>query len=297
MAREPRGGKAPAPAPAGRQEFELDEQRAESLRAAIDADGDVEFWQRMGAELNFEPTSIVITSLPDTGPVKFTALPPGAADDATAGKASEPAPPRDESEDSDEDQDDLTANRGLELMEEAAEGLDLDSSTLVGDLTAGIWNIVQNLQKPVSAHSQFEKRELHDKIEHIAKIVARQAVDVVAADDRITVKAMLDKITIADKVTINLTLGAMSEDDKAEAISQLFHAQKKPVLIVTADADRHMGKRREIIPPDEEELPFDAGMAGDKPQPQPGPEGDADLAEAGEGGEAAPVESEPTSAD
>lgn len=296
MAKAPRGGKAPDNAPA-RLEFELDEQKAESLRAAIDADGDVEFWQRMGAELGFEPTSIVITSLPDTGPVKFTALPPGADDDATAGKPAEPRAEAPADDDDDAEEGDLTANRGLELMEEAADGLDLESSTLVGDLTAGIWNIVQNLQKPVSAHSQFEKRELHDKIEHIAKIVARQAVDVVAADDRITVKAMLDKITIADKVTINLTLGAMSEDDKAEAISQLFHAQKKPVLIVTADADRHMGKRREIIPPDEEELPFDAGMSGDKPQPQPGPEGDGDLAESGDASEAAPVESEPASAD
>ena len=88
----------------------------------------------------------------------------------------------------------------------------------------------------------------------------------------------------------SLKLGAMPEDDMAEAIQNLFHAQKKSVLIVTADADRHMGKRREIVEPDEEELPFDAGR--DAPKPADPPADDSDLANAGGAAEDETAESD-----
>lgn len=266
----------PEPAADGRTSFTLKDQDETDFRTAMEID-DTEtaegesaierFWRRMAAAHGFDTATLVLTTIPDTGPVEFTAVA------TTPGQNAPAATDEDDQEGVDAE---AAQSRGLQLMEQAATDLDLASETLVGDLTAGLMNIVQNLQKPWSAHSQHEKRDLVAKVEHIAKIVARQAVDVVAADDRITVKAILEKITIGDKVVIGLKLGAMPEDEQAEAIANLFHAQKKSVLIVTADADRHMGRRRELVEPDEEELPFDAGTDR-RPEPQPGPEGDTDL--------------------
>jgi len=259
-----------------RQRFTLDDSQATALRLSIAADngeGDpvADFWAATGKEMQFDPETLVLIDMAEEGPVVFSAI--STAEDAPAGEIIEPSGDEDEHEQPDPEEQ---LNAGLQQMEDAAFDMALQSSTLVGDLTAGLWEIVSRLQKPVSAHSQFEKRDLHAKLEHIAKITARQAVDVVAADDRITVKAVLEKIAIGDKTMITLKLGAMPEDEMADAIQSLFHAQKKSVLIVTADADRHMGKRREIVPPDEEELPFDAGR--DTPKPQAAhPADDSDL--------------------
>jgi DNA segregation ATPase FtsK/SpoIIIE-like protein len=262
---------APAPADDGRVRFQLDDDQAAALREALADDTGVgdpvaDFWKDAGTALGFDPETLVLIDLTDEGPVVVKAVPTAAASAAgnmePNGEAAQAYLDVDRGEHSLDEE--ARTNAGLELMEEAALGMDIESATLVGDLTTGLLEIVKNVQKPWTAHSQHEKRDLVAKIEHIAKIVARQAVDVVAADDRVTVKAILEKIAIGDKTMITLKLGAMPEDDMADAIQSLFHAQKKSVLIVTADADRHMGKRREIVPPDEEEFPFDAGSDAPK---------------------------------
>ncbi len=264
---------APPPVDDGRREFELTEADSDELRLIMDdLDAVAAFWKETANESGFDAATLSLIDLTDEGPVRFSAVAfdpqPTEAADETFGEDDRPDA-------------EAATNRGLQLMEQAVEEMSLESPTLVNDLTVGLLEVVKNVQKPWSAHSQHEKRDLVAKIQHIATIVARQAVDVVAADDRVTVKAMLDKITIGDKVTINLTLGAMSDDAKANAVSQLFHAQKKSVLIVTADADRHMSKRREIMEPDEEELPFDAGSDARRAAPDH-PEDDSDLADFGE---------------
>lgn len=259
---------APAPVDDGRVRFQLDDDQAAALREALADDTGVgdpvaDFWKDAGTALGFDPETLVLIDLTDDGPVIVKAIPTTAASAAGNMVAAEaPVEPADDAELGVDEE--ARTNAGLELMEDAALGMDLESSTLVGDLTTGLLEIVKNVQKPWTAHSQHEKRDLVAKIEHIAKIVARQAVDVVAADERVTVKAVLEKIAIGDKTMITLKLGAMPEDEMADAIQSLFHAQKKSVLIVTADADRHMSKRREIVPPDEEELPFDAGSDAPK---------------------------------
>lgn len=179
-------------------------------------------------------------------------------------RATESPAPDEALEQSDQPDPEELQSAGLQAMQDAAENMDLESGTLVGDLAAGILEIVKNVQKPWSAHSQHEKRDLVAKIDHIAANVARQAVDIIAADDQIAVKAVLEKIAIGDKTLITLKLGAMPEDEMAAAIQSLFHAQKKSVMIVTADPDRYMSRRSELIEPDQEGLPFDAGS--DAPQ-------------------------------
>lgn len=264
--------------------FALSLGDSDLVREAIDSDdsgmtvGRVDaLWKDIGATMGFDPATLELVDMTDDGPIIVKAAPlnPASAELMVTG-------------DDDESWEGVDAeeanNRGLQLMEQAAHSMGLASSTLVGDLTSGLLEVVKNIQKPWSAHSQIEKRDLVAKIQHIAKIVANQAVDIVAADDRITVKAICEKIAIADKVMITLKLASMPEEDQAEAIQQLFHCQKKTVLIVTADSDRHMGQRREIVEPDEEELPFDAGR--DAPRAAPDhPDDDSDLAGEAEAGE------------
>lgn len=277
MAKGPRG-KAPAPAEEGRKEYQLDDAASDELRAAIENDdgdpdkGDpvAKFWTGAGVAMGFDPESLVLVEMPESGPVRFTAKPVG---DAAAGGEPQPDLPQEAAPLGGEGIDaEAETNAGLERMEAAAESMELESATLVGDLTLGLVEVIKNLQKPWSAHSQHEKRDLVAKIEHIAKITARQAVDVVAAEGRITVKAIIEKIAIGDKVMITAKLAGMPEDEMSDAITQLYHCQKKSVLIVTADADQHMGKRREAVEPDEIELPF----AADDPPPPPAD--DSDLA-------------------
>jgi hypothetical protein len=280
---------APELAEDGRTNFTLKDQDLADFRQAMADDdeslsGDENpvsrFWRRMAAAHGFDVNTLLLVALPDDGPIEFNAIA------TTPGVNPEPNPATDQTViPSDEELDGIDnearQSRGLQLMQHEASSMDLASATLVGDLSSGILKIAQSMQKPWSQHSQFEKRDLVTKIEEISQLVARKAVDVVAADDRVTVKAILDKINIGDKITINLTLGAMSDDQKADAVAQLFHAQKKSVLIVTADSDRHMGRRRTLVEEDEVELPFDAG-SDPKPAAQPpvdlkGPPGDEDL--------------------
>lgn len=271
----------------GRANFTLKDQDLTDFRQAMANDDESlsaeenpvsRFWRRMAAAHGFDVNTLILASLPDEGPIEFNAIATTPGVNAEPQKEQSIIP-------SDEELDGIDSearqSRGLQLMHQEANSMDLASATLVGDLSAGILKIAQSMQKPWSQHSQFEKRDLVTQIGEIAQTVARKAVDVVAADDRVTVKAILDKISISDKVTMTLTLGAMSDDQKADAVAQLFHAQKKSVLIVTADSDRHMGRRRELVEDDEVELPFDAGR-DPKPAAQPpvdlkGPPGDDDL--------------------
>lgn len=275
-----------------RQNFTLDDIDAKALRVAIaadngDAESDVEpLWASLAAKLGFKVDTLVLISLPDEGPIEFSAEPSEAGPAIAAGE-SDPEVKADAEEFKYRD-DEAESNAGLDKMEETSIHSSLASATLVGDIALALLEIIKHVQKPWNAHTQPQKRDLATRVTDIAQTISRRAVDIVAADERVTVKATLEKINITDKVQITLTLGAMSDDDKAEAISQLFHAQKKSVMIVTADSDRHNGRRRELVEPDEEELPFDAG--NDKPKTEaaqavpaaPADGSDSDLGPIGE---------------
>lgn len=231
-----------------------------------------QFWERTGRKLEFDHKTVSLTSLPDEGDIPFTAITTKLSDLAAAMAEPTPEPaaaPKAEAADApnpfDEHPDaEEQLSAGLAQMEEAAIDIDAAAGTLVGDISGGLLEIVKRMQKPWDAHSQHEKRDLVAQLEHIATIVARKAVDVIASNGKTSVKAILEKIAISDKTMITLKLGSMSPEEQDSAISALFHSQKKNVMIITADVDQFMGKRREHVEPDEEELPFDAGSDADE---------------------------------
>lgn len=288
-AKKPRG-KGKASAVFQEKKFILEGEDADELRDILKESQDDDttyakgesplemFWAKTGRLMEFDSKTVALKALPDEGNIEFSAittklsdLAAAMADDAPKADApfgtgahkgdapaAKPVTDKPNPFDSQPDAEEMLS-AGLEQMESAALDLDAAAGTLVGDLTNGLLEIIKRQQKPWDAHSQHEKRDLVASIEHIAQIVTRKAVDAIASNGQESIKAILEKIAIGDKTMITLKLGSMSPEEQEKAITALFHAQKKSVLIVTADSDRFMGKRRELVEADEEELPFDAG--------------------------------------
>lgn len=289
MAKKESGAAAKPSGGDGAKDFALDEQHAESMRAAMDdtvGDGLTGFWARMGTQMGFDPESVVITKSEDTGPVSFRAVPvePAAGDDAAPVVAAEGEAG---GQGDDDELEDYEAQNKIaqDRMIDASVDMPLDGGVLAGDLTEAIIEIIKRMRKPFDQHTQFEKRDLVETIKICAANLVQGAVDAVASEGRTTITAYVESIAVGEKTKISLKMGAMGDDAAADAIGDLYRLLKKQVQIVTSDATHHMGKRREHIPEDQEPLPFDAGT-----DPKAEPPAGGEAAATGEGGEAAEAE-------
>lgn len=243
--------KADTPPADGRTAYQLDEHKAESLRAAMEAEDDGTelqfFWERMAGELGFVPGSAIIATMADDGPIDITAI---------AASIVEPDADEEEAEGFDYG---AQHTAGIEQITQAVDDFAPATATLAGDLTELLLEIIKRQQRPWGATSQDEKRDLVATLDTLAAQIIGKTVDAVRAEGSVTVAAMVDKIAIGDKVMATLKILSTDEEGMSEAISRLHHCHKKKVLIVTSDTNGFMSRRRELVEPDEEELPFDAG--------------------------------------
>lgn len=255
---------AAEPVEDGTREFTLDDETAQDLRDGPD-DSTFDatlFWAEVGAEMGFVPTTVLPFDPPAEGPITFRAIPALEKNDDAGIIAGEAAGINDESD----------TDHALDNMENRAEMFQLESGTMAGDVAAGMLDIIKGMQKPFDQHSQIQKRELAARLDTIANMIVTRAVEIAAADGRETVKAFVDKITIGDKVMISLKLAPLPDFEMEDAVAQVFRQNKKAVMIVTADVNNHMSKRRELIENDQVEMPFDAGSdAGGEPAPEDNP--------------------------
>lgn len=248
------------------------------------------FWERMAAEHLFDLPSLVVDHVPEEGQARYKAKPVELFDkedgqvraategDELAGDAEIASSPDPEAQMAGSER---RADEAVECFLD-----NLDSSTLAGDLAAGMLMAFQAIHKPWDQHSQAEKRERVAQLETLSVKIVRGLVELMAGGDRVSVSAMIDKIAIGEKVQIGLKLSAMPHHEQAEAITQLFDWKDSAVLIISADANPHLGRRGELVEPDQVEMPFDPG---DPPAPEPEaereapPADDSDLAGDGDG--------------
>lgn len=267
---------AAEPVEDGTREFTLDDETAQDLRDGPD-DSTFDatlFWAEVGAEMGFVPTTVLPFDPPAEGPITFRAIPALEKNDDAGIIAGEAAGINDESD----------TDHALDNMENRAETFQLDSGTMAGDVAAGMLDIIKGMQKPFDQHSQIQKRELAARLDTIANMIVTRAVEIAAADGREVVNAYVDKIAIADKVMITLKLAPLPELEMEDAVAQVYRQNKKKVMIVTADVNNHMSKRRALVEDDQVEMPFDAGSdAGGEPAPGDNPfdagDGEDDVTE------------------
>jgi len=128
----------------------------------------------------------------------------------------------------------MTTENGKD--EKRADVLVRTTETISGDLIAAL---VQELRLLPDIWIKVGFDEQQDILERIKKRVTdnvREAVNLIASSDRMTVAAELKRVTFADKVEAVFSLA--KRDPSA---MELCHAQGMACLIVVADATQHMG--------------------------------------------------------
>jgi hypothetical protein len=114
--------------------------------------------------------------------------------------------------------------------------LGMTSSTIAGDLLGAL---VQELRLLPDIWAKLPKHEQDDIIERLRKRVAdnvRQAVTLIASEERITVAADLQKVTFGKEVQAVFTIGSRDPGRLELALSR-----GKACLIVVTDPGLHLG--------------------------------------------------------
>ena len=151
----------------------------------------------------------------------------------------------------------------LDRLGQVVDASTFNSATLVGDVSASILEMFKHRPKPWDAMIPDEQRDLASTIQTLAQSLVKCAVGIVASAERPSIRAIMDSVSAGDKVKVSLTLSADDEVAMGDAISDLYKCHKKVVLIVLADSDGHNGQARDLVPPDQSEMPFDPGSDGD----------------------------------
>lgn len=246
-----------APADDGRKPFELDEQRAESLRSAIEAgpgegpNGDpvAGFWERMGREMGFEPDSIILPALPEKGPAPFTAIP-------TLQGAVEQLGRKIEERDAGEGGEQMPAIARLERI--AEESLP-EGRALVRFTTMFILDQIKHSPRWDDL-LEAQQRDLGAAIQQNSELLVERLIQAVRANGVEPIRALLK--SYSEDNGIKAVLIIKPEDDEAalQAIVGLHRAQGKHVLITVASAQDFDQVPAEIeVDPDERELGFEPG--------------------------------------
>lgn len=110
------------------------------------------------------------------------------------------------------------------------------ADTIAGDLVGALIAEFRLLPDIWAKVGHDEQKEIIARIQKRVMDNVREAVRLIAAEDRITVAGELKRVTFADKVEAVFTLG--KRDPRA---MDLCHAQGLACLIVVADASAHMG--------------------------------------------------------
>lgn len=172
---------------------------------------------------------------------------------ADQGKAGDKAPTGDDEQ---QHQDDVVLQQSaLDRLEAAIEERDFDTKTLVHDICETMVEMFKRRPKAWGAMSPAEQQELAKVIQFAAQRLVQKAVNVIAAEDRQAIRAVLEGVTIGDKITGKFKLAALDDNHADAVLAQLYHANKKTILIIPADAQQYEGKgKKDIVDPEEPEL-------------------------------------------
>ena len=144
-------------------------------------------------------------------------------------------------------------NAALDRMVEIATNAEFESGTLVGDIRDTLLDVTKNRPKPWLAMSEQEQRDLAKAFENVAKTFIRKAVQVVAEQDEISVVGTLKGYS-AKGGQFSLKVEAQGDEETA---NQLFRMDGHDLVLMSADASRFMGQKKDpTVDKDQPEIPF-----------------------------------------
>ncbi len=133
--------------------------------------------------------------------------------------------------------------------------IDLDTSTLAGDLRTAVLNQIQQMSMIWSVMPEGEQFQLAHDIDGICRHLVTRAVQLIAADGRRTIRGKLESAARkSGKHPVIEGKLVLPADD--EFRHEFFDSVGMPVMIVVADVEEYLGERAAFRPdPDEPSLP------------------------------------------
>ncbi len=156
----------------------------------------------------------------------------------------------------------------LEKLEDLAVNAEFESGTLVGDIRDLMLRLYKERAKNWSQCSAQEQRDIVHMATDVAKKVIRKTARVIAEEDQVAVHATLKGYNAGEGFDIKLK--ANSDEENA---LQLFRMQGHEVILISADAKKFDGQRKDAdVEEDQAPLPFSDA------RPEPEMSDDSDLA-------------------
>jgi len=244
---------------ATRHDFELDEQRSESFRAATEAeqpDALEKFWQRTGADLGFDPESAILKATPEDGLIVITAIPADAAEmHATLDRMEKTIEERDEDEE--------PVMPAIARLEAIAADSFPEGRALVRFATMFILDQIKHAPRWDDL-LEAGQRDLGATIQTNANDLVTKIIEAVRANGVQPIRALLESYSEKDGIKASLKIKPADDGEAEQAIIGLHRAQGKYVLITVASAQDFDQSPAEIpIEPDEPGLGFEAGDDSD----------------------------------
>lgn len=132
--------------------------------------------------------------------------------------------------------------------------IDLDTSTLSGDLRAAVLNQIQQMSMVWAVMPEGEQVQLAHDIDGMCRHLVMKAVQLIAADGRRTIRGKLESAArkSGKNPAIEGKLVLLPDD---ELRHEFFDAVGLSVLVVVADVEEYMGERAPFRPePDQPSL-------------------------------------------
>jgi len=133
---------------------------------------------------------------------------------------------------------------------DAFEPVEVASETMAGDLLAAMVDELKTLPDVWQKLPMHKQDEVIWRLRHRVTGAVRQAVRIIASEDRPTLVASVEKVEFKDgvKATLVMSKGNPARHDLADA-------QGSEVLVVVASAEQHMGGTEGVQPdPDQHDL-------------------------------------------
>lgn len=166
-------------------------------------------------------------------------------------------------------------DKHVERLMSIAEQAEFESGTLVGDIRDTMLDVFKNRPKPWSQLSEAEQRDLAKALDNVAKTFIRKVVRVVAEEDLFSIDGVIKGYS-GKGGAFKVNIEARGDEQTA---TELFKMDGHDVVIMSADASRFTGQKKDAeVQPDQPAFGF--------ADPPAGAEGDEDLVEAAEAGEA-----------
>lgn len=128
--------------------------------------------------------------------------------------------------------------------------IDIAAETMTGDLMSALIDELKLMPRPWPAMSEQDQQDVIYRAQERVQSAIRQAVEIIASDNRPTIVATVESVTVKEGIKAVLTLPKSDEQRH-----DLFDAAGQAVLLVVAGSAPYSGGAGEVKPdPDQPSL-------------------------------------------